>query len=690
MQPAPATLGGVIGVAGQLVAGRYRLVDQIGRGAMGIVWRGRDEFLDRDVAVKQVYLGPLASAADEHVSRERTLREARSAARLSHPAVVKVYDVACEDGSPWIIMELVPSRPLDLVIAEDGPLRPADAARLGQILLSALDAAHAAGVLHRDVKPSNVLITGDGRAILTDFGVAVVEGDPSLTQAGMVVGTPGFSSPERVRGFPATPASDLWSLGATLYAAVEGRGPFERAGGTSAIIAAVATEPAPRAPSAGPLAPVIDALLRADPARRPDAALAARMLADAAVAASAAETGGPAAVVPAPAAGLALSAVPSASRAPDAPTAPAPAAGSQLPPDAPALPDFLAAPAFAALKIPPRLTDDEAGDDAGHARLAPGAAASGPRANSPRKLAGGTRAGGGPASHLGAGGRFRISAVAAAVSLTAAGLVVWLSYAELPALFGSLGMDRVPGPVARPAGAAYRHAGPQGPATAPPGRRGLAGTRAGRRGRAPAAGRGVPHTRSWRTTRRYAPPVSAPGAAQGPGTHSPAPRPGRPVPAPPRGYHWQIVTPAIAGTTAGYRLAVPDGWQRGPAGLSTTFTAAAGSPALTVDLSPFASADPARQAASAEHLLRARDGNGYRRLDLRRSTFRGQPAAAWRYRDKPALGGGRVYVTEILFTLPTRAGPQSYAVSAAARAPLPGDGLPGLLQSELSTLVPLT
>jgi serine/threonine protein kinase len=180
---------------------------------------------------------------------------------------------------PWIVMELIKARPLDQVIAEDGPLPPAQAAQLGLSLLDALSTAHAAGVLHRDVKPSNVLISPEGKAILTDFGIATVQGDPGMTQAGMIAGTPGFSPPERVRGADATPASDLWSLGATLYAAVEGRGPFDRAGGSAAIVASIATEPAPRAPSAGPLASVIDMLLRADPAERPDAATTRRLTA---------------------------------------------------------------------------------------------------------------------------------------------------------------------------------------------------------------------------------------------------------------------------------------------------------------------------------------------------------------------------------------------------------------------------
>src|SRR5580693_1136059 len=271
--------------SGRLIAGRYRLQGQIGRGAMGIVWRGRDELLARDVAVKEVQITARASAAEAENIYQRTLREARAAARLSHPAVVTVFDVVEEDGSPWIVMELVHARSLDRVIIERGPLTPLQAAELGATLVGALASAHAAGVLHRDVKPSNVLVTDDGRVVLTDFGIAKFAEDPGNTQAGMVVGTPGFTAPERVRGGPATPASDLWSLGATLYAAVEGRGPFDRLGGATAITARVATQDAPQAPSAGSLGPVIDALLSRDPGTRPNATTAALLLAESAAAA---------------------------------------------------------------------------------------------------------------------------------------------------------------------------------------------------------------------------------------------------------------------------------------------------------------------------------------------------------------------------------------------------------------------
>src|ERR1700722_6574114 len=271
--------------AGRLIGGRYRLQEPIGRGAMGIVWRGHDELLARAVAVKEVQVTNQASPAEAEVIYQRTLREARTAARLSHPGVVKVFDVVEEGGSPWIVMELVEARSLDRVITEEGPLPPDRAADLGTSLVGALAAAHGAGVLHRDVKPSNVLVTTEGRAVLTDFGIATFAEDLALTQAGMVVGPPGFTAPERIRGEIATPAADLWSLGATLYAAVEGRGPFDRVGGSAAVIAGVATEAAPRSPSAGPLTPVIDALLSRDPGTRPNATTAARLLTEAATAA---------------------------------------------------------------------------------------------------------------------------------------------------------------------------------------------------------------------------------------------------------------------------------------------------------------------------------------------------------------------------------------------------------------------
>ena len=222
---------------------------------MGVVWRARDSVLARDVAVKEVRLRSQVTTEERRVLYERTLREARTAARLNHPAVVTVYDVIEADGSPWIVMELVQARSLERIVAEDGPLPPGQAADVGLRLLGALASAHAAGIMHRDVKPSNVLIAADGRAVLTDFGIATLEGDSTLTQTGMVMGTPGFTAPERVRGDAAGPASDLWSLGATLYAAVEGRGPFDDRGSSMAILSAIANEEAPRPRTGGPAGP---------------------------------------------------------------------------------------------------------------------------------------------------------------------------------------------------------------------------------------------------------------------------------------------------------------------------------------------------------------------------------------------------------------------------------------------------
>ncbi|MGE5291205.1 MAG: serine/threonine-protein kinase [Micromonosporaceae bacterium] len=278
-EPRPGGAGSPSGgEPSRVIGGRYRLAEQIGRGAMGTVWRARDELLDRDVAVKEVRLPPSGSEEERAGSYQRTLREARTAARLSHPGVAAVYDVVEELGRPWIVMELVNGRSLDRVIAEDGPLSPAVAARLGRQVLAALATAHTAGVLHRDVKPSNVIVAAGGRVVLTDFGIATAEGDPSLTQTGMVMGSPGFLAPERIRGATATPASDLWSLGATLYAAVEGKGPYDRHGGAITTMAAVVTEEPPPPKSCGPLTPLVRALLSRDPAERPTVTAAAQML----------------------------------------------------------------------------------------------------------------------------------------------------------------------------------------------------------------------------------------------------------------------------------------------------------------------------------------------------------------------------------------------------------------------------
>jgi serine/threonine protein kinase len=215
--------------------------------------------LDRTVAVKEIFL-PGLTGEDADVFIQRFMREARAAARLHHPNVVTIYDVVSWNGRPWIVMELVAGRSLQEILNEDGPLLPPHAAEIGLQVIAGLDTAHAAGILHRDVKPSNVLITGDDQAKLTDFGIAWIEGDSTLTQAGAVIGTPSYIAPEQLTGERATPASDLWSLGATLYAAVEGRPPFERSSAMDTL-AAILNEAPPPPRKAGELTPVLMGLL---------------------------------------------------------------------------------------------------------------------------------------------------------------------------------------------------------------------------------------------------------------------------------------------------------------------------------------------------------------------------------------------------------------------------------------------
>jgi tRNA A-37 threonylcarbamoyl transferase component Bud32 len=250
-----------------LVAGRYRLHEVVGIGGMGRVWLARDEMLDRDVAVKEFVPPEWMTEAEKERLRDRTLREARSAGRLNHPHVVRVFDVVHEDNQPWIVMEYVPSRSLHQVIHDDGPYSPAAAARIGLGVLDALTAAHRAGVLHRDIKPHNVLIGHDGRVVLTDFGLATFVDDGTVTGPGLVVGSPQYVSPERARDGASTVESDLWSFGATLYAAVEGRSPYARETAMATLMA-LATEPPDPPEKAGLLGPVLTGLLRHEPHAR--------------------------------------------------------------------------------------------------------------------------------------------------------------------------------------------------------------------------------------------------------------------------------------------------------------------------------------------------------------------------------------------------------------------------------------
>lgn len=268
------------GTAGRLLAGRYRLGGVLGRGGMGTVWRATDETLGRTVAVKELRFPANIDEDEKRRLITRTLREAKAIARIRSAGAVTVYDVVHEDDRPWIVMELIEGRSLADVIREDGPLKWRRAAEVGLAVLDVLRAAHREGILHRDVKPSNVLIADDGRVVLTDFGIAQVEGDPSVTSTGMLVGAPSYISPERARGQKPGPPADLWSLGGLLYAAVEGMPPYDK-GSAIATLTAVMTEPLGPPKNAGPLEGVMYGLLAKDPQKRLDEAGARALLTNA-------------------------------------------------------------------------------------------------------------------------------------------------------------------------------------------------------------------------------------------------------------------------------------------------------------------------------------------------------------------------------------------------------------------------
>ncbi|HEX2041703.1 MAG TPA: serine/threonine-protein kinase [Acidimicrobiales bacterium] len=264
--------------SGHVVAERYELREQLGRGGMGVVWRAFDTLLQRPVAVKTLQIPPLLEDAEREALRQRVLREARAAARLNHPGVVTIYDVVEDADAPVIIMELVDSPTLAELVRRHGPLPPRRAAAIGSEVLDALVAAHAEGIVHRDVKPANVMVPERGRVRLSDFGVAALLDDPLVTTSGAVAGSPSYMAPEQATAQARGPASDLWSLGATLYYAVEGRPPFDL-GTAIATMTAIVNEPHPPATRAGPLGPVIDRLLAKDPDHRPRAEEVRRLLA---------------------------------------------------------------------------------------------------------------------------------------------------------------------------------------------------------------------------------------------------------------------------------------------------------------------------------------------------------------------------------------------------------------------------
>ncbi|MCX4879099.1 serine/threonine-protein kinase [Streptomyces sp. NBC_00847] len=262
---------------GRLVAGRYRLVELIGRGGMGTVWRAEDEELARQVALKRLHTPPHLSDGEITTLYERIRREARSAARVVHPNVVVVHDVVDDDGQPCIVMEYVPAPTLADVLKGGRTLPPQEAARIGLGVISAVRAAHAVGVLHRDIKPGNVMLGAEGRIVLTDFGIAQTAGTSTLTRTGEMIGSIDFMAPERIRGQKPGPASDLWSLGTMLYQAVEGRLPYRRDTAMETAYA-IAVDPLEPMRQAGGLEPLIDALLAKAPEDRPTAEQTERAL----------------------------------------------------------------------------------------------------------------------------------------------------------------------------------------------------------------------------------------------------------------------------------------------------------------------------------------------------------------------------------------------------------------------------
>ncbi|TCO65447.1 serine/threonine protein kinase [Actinocrispum wychmicini] len=264
---------------GRLVAGRYRLMHRIGTGAMGVVWQARDERLNRVVAVKQVLLQSGLSADEIDEALERVQREGRIAAKLHHPNAVTVFDVVDDDDAPWLVMEYVPSQSLAAAMKERGALPPLEVAAIGAQIAAALAAAHAAGIVHRDIKPGNILLADNGAVKITDFGISRASDDVQVTKTGLIAGTPAYLAPEVAYGKDPTPPTDVFSLGSTLYAAVEGEPPFGLSENTLGLLHAVAAGKINPPRYAGPLAPVLISLLAAEAEERPTAAHARDMLA---------------------------------------------------------------------------------------------------------------------------------------------------------------------------------------------------------------------------------------------------------------------------------------------------------------------------------------------------------------------------------------------------------------------------
>jgi eukaryotic-like serine/threonine-protein kinase len=665
---------------------------------MGVVWRAHDQLLDREVAVKEVVLSAAIGEDEQRNAYQRTLREARTAARLSHRGVVTIYDVAEEEGRPFIVMELVPSQSLDQVVAAEGAMTPLRAGRMGQQLLAALATAHAAGVLHRDVKPSNVLIATDSsgggwdeRAVLTDFGIAQFEGDPRLTQTGMVMGSPGFTAPERIRGGDATPASDLWSLGATIYTAVEARGPYEQRGGAITTMSAIINEDAPVAPSAGRLGPLIAALLRREPSARPTAAAAARMFAEvlpllpdrsthpATVRSAYVPAGAPGAAgaASADAASAADAAVPvKAAAAVDAGMDAAAAGAAPAPVAASPAPEPSASLAALAAEVG---ADGAAMADAGANAAA--AAKDGDRADAPQPKPTFTASKGNQSAAP------RVSASRPSSPAPAAPPVP-----AQPAPSFSAGRPARPDPPTMPEPAQHHgQSAPHVPASGAPYADGqYAGPSNGHPGLAqqyaPSADGKPPRSRRGRRIALVLAAIVVAAAAGGgaalalhhgnnagaatTNTVNAAALKGQPLSVQaldtpsttvPPGFTPVTVSPSAAGTTAGFSIDIPSSWTETKDGLVTKFSDGNGDRFLEVDLTAHTYTNMVNEAEFIERQQVA-SGTfpGYQRAALKAAPVRGTSGAFWQftwYRN-----GVPTRTDDILFIEQTPNGPQSYAI----------------------------
>ncbi|MFI6286975.1 protein kinase [Streptomyces sp. NPDC051018] len=564
---------------------------------MGRVWRAHDEVLHRVVAVKELTAGMYASEADRAVLHARTQKEARAAARISHPGVVTVHDVLEHDTRPWIVMQYVDGSSLAEAARESGRISPLEGARIGLQVLRALGAAHAAGVLHRDVKPGNVLLGKDGRVLITDFGIAAIEGDATITRTGEIVGSIDYLAPERVRGGEPGPASDLWSLGATLYTAVEGASPFRRSSAIASMQAVVDEEPLPPA-HAGPLAPVITGLLRKDPADRLPAHEAERMLQDALEELREQLRSGEQPTVPARIPDRASD--PTATRRrprpePDPPPTPVPVSDASAPgsPEAAPAGDALPAPATASVLLPAHDPVAVAVPAHGPPPGTGGVPAARPPA-APGTVASATRR----------GRRLRRTAAVVALSLVigVGAVLVLMRYAGDDS--GERGKGRT-------------DKGSTPGVTRTPG---------------PGAPPGTPGTTA---------DPARPGTSGGPETSGGLPEGSGDVPA-----GWRRVQ-----DPAGFSLFVPDGWERRTQGDQIDYTPDDGLHRLRIGIDP----EPDFKAPYAHALALEKDLQrlpDYRRVSLETNGFRGRPdSTLWEFTwtERTTFPGKRSGVDQLYF-----------------------------------------